>query len=159
MRRLEAVLTFFSVSLSHLLTLQIWWLFSFLQGAQSPQLSFLWQPWHSPHLFLFFLVGFSCVSAWWPPERLLWLRLLRPGEPLLLMSAGGLKASARPVMVSGVGSVEEMAATWPGVSASPGSDSDLSDLTELSDSDPSSEAVLTLPLAVSPEIMLSVILR
>jgi len=113
---------------------------------------------HSPHLFRFFLVGFSWVSAWWPPDRLLWFRALRPGEPLLLISAGGLKASARPVMVSGVGSVEEMAATWPGVSARPGSDSDLTDLTELSDSEPSSEAVLTLPRPVlSAEIMLSIL--
>ena len=101
-------------------------------------------------------MGFSWVSAWWPPERLLWFRLPNPGEPLFVISAGGLKASARPVIVSGVGSVEEIAATWPGVSARPGSDSDLSDLTELSDSDPSSEAVLTFPLA-SPEIMLSIL--
>jgi hypothetical protein len=31
--------TFFSVSFSQRLILQIWWLLSFLQGAQSPQLS------------------------------------------------------------------------------------------------------------------------
>ena len=30
-----------------------------------------------------------------------------------------------PVIVSGVGSVEDIAATWPGVSDRPGSDSDL----------------------------------
>ena len=30
-----------------------------------------------------------------------------------------------PVIVSGVGSVEDIAATWPGVSDKPGSDSDL----------------------------------
>ena len=34
-------------------------------------------------------------------------------------------AKALPVIVSGVGSVEDMAATWPGVSDRPGSDSDL----------------------------------
>ena len=55
--------TFFSVSRSQRRFLQIWWLFSFLQGAQSPQLSFLWQPEHSPHRFRFFFVGFSWVSA------------------------------------------------------------------------------------------------
>ena len=55
--------TFFSVRRSHRRFLQIWWLFSFLQGAQSPQLSFLWQPEHSPHRFRFFFVGFSWVSA------------------------------------------------------------------------------------------------
>ena len=60
-------------------------------------------------------------------------------------SAGGLNASASPVMVSGVGSVEDIAATCPGVSASPGSDSDRRDRTELSDSEPSKEAVLTFP--------------
>lgn len=49
-------LTFFSVSFSHLLCLHIWCDLSFLHGAQSPQLSFRWQPIHSPHLFLFFLV-------------------------------------------------------------------------------------------------------
>ena len=51
---------FFSVSFSQRRTLQIWWLLSFLQGAQSPQLSFRWQPPHSPHLFLFFFDPFSC---------------------------------------------------------------------------------------------------
>ena len=55
--------TFFSVRRSHRRFLQIWWLFSFLQGAQSPQLSFLWQPEHSPQRFRFFFVGFSWVSA------------------------------------------------------------------------------------------------
>ena len=76
---------------------------------------------------------------------------MRPGDELPWeRSAGGLNASASPVIVSGVGSVEDMAATWPGVSARPGSDSDRSDLTELSDSEPSREAVLTLPLT-SPD--------
>ena len=51
--------TFFSVSFSQRLILQIWWLLSFLQGAQSPQLSLRWQPVHSPHLLRFFLTGFS----------------------------------------------------------------------------------------------------
>ena len=59
-------------------------------------------------------------------------------------SAGGLKASANPVMLSGVGSVEEMEATCPGVSAIPGSLSDRKERTELSDSEPSKEAVRTL---------------
>ena len=55
---------FFSVSLSQRRTLQIWWLLSFLQGAQSPQLSFRWQPTHSPHLFLFFFDPFSCSEEY-----------------------------------------------------------------------------------------------
>lgn len=73
--------------------------------------------------------------------------MFSPGEPSPPMtgSTGGLNASARPVMVSGVVSVDEIAATCPGVSAIPGSDSDRRDLTELSDSDPSSEAVRTFP--------------
>lgn len=50
---------FFSVSLSHLLILQIWWLLSFLQGAQSPQLSLRWHPLHSPQRLRFFLDPFS----------------------------------------------------------------------------------------------------
>ena len=33
--------------------------FSYLQGAQSPQLSFLWHPVHSPHRLRFFLTGLS----------------------------------------------------------------------------------------------------
>ena len=68
--------TFFSVSRSQRRFLQIWWLFSFLQGAQSPQLSFLWQPEHSPHRFRFFFVGFSCVSASSPLVK----RLLSQGD-------------------------------------------------------------------------------
>jgi len=55
-------ITFFSVSFSHLLILQIWWLLSFLHGAHSPQLSFRWQPMHSPHRFLFFFVCLSLLS-------------------------------------------------------------------------------------------------
>ena len=68
--------TFFSVRRSQRRFLQIWWLFSFLQGAQSPQLSFLWQPEHSPQRFRFFLVGFSWVSASSP----LLNRLVSQGE-------------------------------------------------------------------------------
>lgn len=80
------------------------------------------------------------------------VRKFKPGEsdPLPDGSAGGLNAAARPVIVSGVGSVEDMAATWPGVSDKPGSDSDLIERTELSDSEPSKEAVLAL-LRVSPD--------
>ena len=47
-------------------------------------------------------------------------------------------------------SVLLMAATWPGVSAKPGSESpERRDLTELSDSEPSSEAVLTFIVIIS----------
>ena len=58
--------TFFSVSRSQRRILQIWWLLSFRQGAQSPQLSFFEQPVHSPQRFRFFLFPFSFRS--WPAE-------------------------------------------------------------------------------------------
>ena len=111
---------FFSVSLSHLRTLQIWWLLSFLQGAHCPQLSFLWQPEHSPHLFLFFLLDFSRsrpmlgVGCWDPSPV---LPLLLP-FPIPWLEGGGVSMSR--VTFDGdlkAWSVEEMAATWPGVSA------------------------------------------
>ena len=98
---------------------------------------------HLTDRFRFFLVGLSCVSAWWPGWDSEWLRPRLGEEFPWLSSAGGLKASASPVTVSGVGSVLEMAATWPGVSAKPGSDSLRSDRTELSDSEPSRLAVRT----------------
>lgn len=54
MNLLVLPLTFFSVSFSHRRCLQIWWLLSLRQGAQSPQLSLRWQPMHSPQRFRFF---------------------------------------------------------------------------------------------------------
>ena len=100
---------FFSVNLSHLRNLQIWWLLSFLQGAHSPQLSFFWHPVHSPQRLRFFFVGLSGSST--PIEGVgCWMPPWTPNP------TWGLKASARPARVSGVGSVEEIAATWPGVS-------------------------------------------
>ena len=68
--------TFFSVSRSQRRFLQIWWLFSFRQGAQSPQLSLRWHPEHSPQRFRFFFVGFSWVSASSPLLK----RLLSQGD-------------------------------------------------------------------------------
>lgn len=56
-------------------------------------------------------------------------------------------------------SVLLMAATWPGVSAKPGSESpERRDLTELSDSEPSSEAVLTFIVIISITIIIMTII-
>lgn len=60
------VLTFLSVSFSQRRCLQIWWLLSLRHGAQSPQLSFFWQPMHSPHRLRFFFV---CNNKWLKREK------------------------------------------------------------------------------------------
>ena len=124
-------LGFFSVSLSHLLTLQIWWLLSLRHGAHWPQLSFLWQPMHSPQRFRFFLFVFSesrpmlgvgCCDPRPFPALPFAFPLPRPWP-----DGGGVSSSL--VTFDGdlkAWSVDEMAATWPGVSVE-WSDSDSSD--------------------------------
>lgn len=57
-------LTFFSVSFSQRRCLQIWCDLSLRQGAHSPQLSFFWQPVHSPQRLRFF------CFAWWQGNKI-----------------------------------------------------------------------------------------
>lgn len=52
--------TFFSVSFSQRRCLQIWCDLSLRHGAHSPQLSFFWQPMHSPQRFRFFCFWENC---------------------------------------------------------------------------------------------------
>lgn len=56
MNWIKQTLTFLSVNFSQRRCLQIWWLLSLRHGAQSPQLSFFWQPMHSPQRLRFFFV-------------------------------------------------------------------------------------------------------
>lgn len=115
----------FSVSLSHRRILQIWWDLSFLQGAQSPQLSFRWQPTQSPHRFRFFFTGFSGGSScggggcWGgggrnPPSE-------HGTEAEAPMPAGVLEASEL------LTAVEDTLDTWPLFSV-PETDASLSEL-------------------------------